>query len=649
MTIQTYIKSLSRRNLWAAFFLCAAFASALFFTGTDKIWFATSLLAMVGFLIVMISRPYEEYRAYSRNSLVIGVSLYVFYLLGAVPFSQAPFVSIIFTLTLLMLPLIFLVTIIQKDRHDLTQFWVMAMVAAITLCALSALAQYYIIPSTRGLRVEAPMLNPNNLAALLNIGVVCAAGLFFHIGGRRIQLWTFFLYLILYAGSLVTLSRGGFLSLWVALFVLILVGVRPLQQKYFKTSVILILTAFLPFLIRWTGAGNRNANELQSLVSAEGIVSISDRWHLWASTWLMIMDHPFMGGGIGTFYYTYGAYRTPQDMSDGYFAHMDPLQFGAEAGIILPAIFYFILIAVLWRTVRALRQNNVMPGLRLKIVTSFTAMLVVVGHAHIDFHLYMGAILIPLGVLLSYWYLTTAQALEEREGASILSSVWGRRCQIIAMIIVLVGPGLWLTRSMMAILYVRQSVVLINNQEWDQADKNLKRAALWAPQSYFNVPQYQARLYMARLQNQQSGEDARPLYEAGLDSINKAIDENRIFSNLYQDRARLYVLAAEKNLDVDAYDKAIADLKYVLARDPLYIDARIRLADIYKARGETQNALEVLEDGLRWPRVEGQEDINYIITVANLHRQLGHDADYQMLVDAAAQRAEEYGLMQKRP
>ena len=104
------------------------------------------------------------------------------------------------------------------------------------------------------------------------------------------------------------------------------------------------------------------------------------------STWHMIRDHPWLGTGLGTFEWSFPAYRSANASMWGIWdsAHSTPLEMAAELGLPLVGLVvvaWIIVLAVLVRGVRIRRRDVVVPVAALSVAA--LALL----HSLIDFSL----------------------------------------------------------------------------------------------------------------------------------------------------------------------------------------------------------------------------------------------------------------------
>lgn len=628
--------------------LWTGFGFSLFFHGTDTPLYALTLIPFHALCALALLPGLRAGWPVPRTAVFTLVGLFWVYLLISLFWSTSQFTSTQFFMIFSLLPGLFMAFVCAPDRRQLIPVIGYAMLAALAVLATWAVLQYFFLYNPEKPRVHHPLLDPNNLGGLMVMGLLPSVALFATAQGR--MRFLVILPLMFYCGLLATQSRAGLLTAGLGFLVLL-----PFLVHYFrrtKTNFMILTVAavaipFLMNLIRASTAGEGLSSVADTLAVAN---SMDDRILLWKTALAMALDHLWTGTGLATFAYYYTGYRLPQDGSDGYFAHNDPLQLWAETGVAAPVIFYATLISILVRTIRAVKAARGNRALMLRVISPFSAMLAIAAHSHITFHLYLPAILIPLSCLLSFWYLAAAEALGEKE-IYIFSSVRRRRTAgVVAAVLIVLSAG-WIIRASVSINYISEAARDIAAGDPDGARLAVGKASFWAVPSDYNVPRYQARWRNAVLSargGRQSADQNRVLVDEGLAAIERAIPMNRAVPHLKADRAKLYYFAYEYGLMPDGLDKAMRDLEQVIKADPLFIEGRLGLASAYSGRGELRKALAILEEGLPWPRPRGQADVNYLVTTARMKKQLGDEAGFQALINEAGARAIAYGLTSSR-
>ena len=116
----------------------------------------------------------------------------------------------------------------------------------------------------------------------------------------------------------------------------------------------------------------------------EGFVD-QGRLETYRSTLRMIADHPWFGTGLGTFVWSFPAYRSAKSpCGESGFAHSTPLELAADLGLPLAGLIglaWLVVLVVLMRGVRTRRSDRIVP------VGAFAVAILGLAHSSIDFSL----------------------------------------------------------------------------------------------------------------------------------------------------------------------------------------------------------------------------------------------------------------------
>ena len=118
---------------------------------------------------------------------------------------------------------------------------------------------------------------------------------------------------------------------------------------------------------------------------AQGL-SDEGRFETYRSTLRMIADHPWFGTGLGTFVWSFPAYRSANVSMWGVWdrAHSTPLELAADLGLPMAGLIilaWLIVLGVLIRGVRIRRHDLIIP------VAALAVALLGITHSMIDFSL----------------------------------------------------------------------------------------------------------------------------------------------------------------------------------------------------------------------------------------------------------------------
>lgn len=254
---------------------------------------------------------------------------------------------------------------------------------------------------------DGPYIDPNVYAATLNLFWLPLTAVYLrpHMPRARWHEGALLLVLGLIAMAFfMSSSRGAGLA---ALLLLPWIFWHARKQSGFSERALkwLFLTAYGYLLA--------SACVDQGLVTRLGETTRSGdpaRLMLWRSTWDMILVHPWLGAGFGSFRFLYPLYRDPAEVATGgYWTHNDYLQLWQEGGVVTLAF----VVAIAWILVReawrALRQDTASAGERLGLMAGCLAVFM---HASVNFLLYFPVLNLFIGL---YWARVDSQGTASRE------------------------------------------------------------------------------------------------------------------------------------------------------------------------------------------------------------------------------------------
>lgn len=572
-----------------AILLAGGFAlSGLMHSYQDGYYFPA--LGLIGAaLLLTLSRPQITLPNAAPAFLIL-----LFWALYALMFSLStiPFISQISFLIFCALPLGFMtITLWGDDQRRLMV--PLAACAALLFGGLAAAAVYkniFIPTGTYGARAHWPFINPNSLATVLAVGVVPLAGLALGAVQRRWIILLSFASVLVFAGLIATESRGGLLSAGLALAVLL----WSCRERWTLRRAVPVLGAgllvgiILPLL-----SGNRIWGRVGAILDTTS-PSVIDRLSLWQSSWKMMLAHPWTGTGPGTFSAYYPTWREAlRDQSSGHFSHFDALQMGVEMGVAAPILFYALLIAVLMRTLRALRA--VPPGdiLRLRIMTPFAALLAVAVHAHICFPLYIMPVLLACGILLGFWH----QAVSDALNAGQIPYHPQRRLHRAGMVFcggLVMAALLALAGSSAAGSYYMKKALQQDNPK--AYLEMLNRAETFSPDSFIDPEIELARINLRLLEGGKI--ISTRLQQQYLDEAALMLDRAELWNPQWAEidflRGRLFTAQGE-------YEAAIHAWQSALIKNPTHFESRRALAEQLRTQGQNDAAVEIVTTGLTYP------------------------------------------------
>jgi O-antigen ligase len=203
---------------------------------------------------------------------------------------------------------------------------------------------------------------------------------------------TFAMLLVCVAAILLTNSRAGII---LSLFSLIVASVallhRALPRRFGLLAVLLGGSLIAILVLQIFGATVSTRFDVQGL-SDEG------RIETYRSTLRMIADHPWFGTGLGSFVWSFPAYRSADVSILGIWdrAHSTPLELAADLGIPLAGLIvaaWLAILGVLLKGVCTRQRDLIVP------VSALAIALLALTHSLVDFSLQIPGFAIPVFAL----------------------------------------------------------------------------------------------------------------------------------------------------------------------------------------------------------------------------------------------------------
>ena len=234
-------------------------------------------------------------------------------------------------------------------------------------------------------RPAGTFFNPNFLAGILAAALLLVVGglIFPGSGEGRRRPWRLALNVLegalLLAALLSTGSRGGALALAAGLLVLLVLRSSRAAAAGISALVAALLLIPNPFVQR-----------LQTLPQTDNFAFT--RLSIWKSAWTMMIDHPWLGIGLGQFEYVSTRYAFPVTTHWARYtrvaenAHSEYLQAGAELGI--PGLLLVLGVVALLAQAAVRRLRTLPRASWGPIVTLLAAIVSIAVHAAVDFPLH---------------------------------------------------------------------------------------------------------------------------------------------------------------------------------------------------------------------------------------------------------------------
>lgn len=589
--------------------LLLSFGLSLFFQGYGDIIYAPAILLLVISACVAVTPSF--WRGCRIPSAPSALLLAVFWLYVSVSliWSTVPFASLITYIIFLTLPLIFFSFLVSPD-HSLPRltagfYGLLVMIGGLGLWAV---IQVMFLSDLYGPRAHHPLTDSNNLACLLSLGFLPTIALLV----TRIQRDKAYglltcLSVILFAGLLATQSRGAFLSLIITTPILLWALRHKISTQ--KKSLLIMIAAGLTMFAAYHFLSDKPFTpRLTALADPLSDPTIIARIALWKSTLAMTLDHLWTGTGFGTFYLYYAPYRMPlMDNSAGNWAHMDPLQYAAEMGLIAPILFYAFVTSVAFRTIKTIKQTDN----RALIAGLSCALLAALLQSHVNFTFY----LLPVLIICSIWLALLYQLTATDSSRSFIKpdiTKWQKPVMAVMAISLAAMIALMASSSAAGQHYFLRALDDIKRNHVSDFLDNIAHAERFAPASFIDSEVHLAGLYIDILGGiglMFPVHDRQTMFDDTLGLLNIAESMNPAWAEIDYKRARLYDVAGP-DLTANHKEKAIQHMEIAVRKDPTHFRARAELAKIRLSQGRAADAYNLLEKGLQYPHPPAV-DIDY--------------------------------------
>jgi len=295
--------------------------------------------------------------------------------------------SIMEIIRLLNLALIFFITVnFIKGKEEIKKILDTILLSS-TLIALFGIFQYIgVIDKSwwdNPRFLSSTYVNHNHFAGLMELTIPLSIGMTFYEKGNDKGLIYIYSFIIQSIAFLLSMSRGGWLSLAIAMiFMGVVISGRYKLRLVFLFTVLVVLGFFISKIIEPGSVFKRIASYRE--------LDFAGRQYIWKGTLAIIKDNLFFGTGPGTFIYHFPKYRVAGLNAFINYAHNDYLQVGSEMGI----IGLFFMIYIIGATLRKALKTYTLaksPFKKWISISLGTGVLSIAIHSIGDFNLYIPA------------------------------------------------------------------------------------------------------------------------------------------------------------------------------------------------------------------------------------------------------------------
>lgn len=601
----------------AALVFASAFTASLFFNGVRIEYFALSLFILFLLLYVVLWRGYSRGLRIPKTPLAITLTLFWLWLAATQLWSPAPYVSMVNFWWVGGAVLVFwLMTLVSEPNHPFPGIYLSIWAIGIVLALLSAYQQLSL-----GTHAQSTFLTRNSHAGLMCLLAIPASSYFLMAHGvTRRAIWTARILgpvlFILYFSLALTGSRGASLGLLVGLVLIVALAYRRVPRSRLIIFFAIILLAFVVANFSLKGEVVSRFGTLMSPSNAD-----AGRFLIWERAWQMLMDAPWWGIGLGTYWLHWPPYRNPLDSSAGFYVHNDYLQIWIETGFPGLLLLLAICVATLVTFIRLLRYRKMDTAGALESAGLFGGLLAVAVHSFFDFDLYIHPIQLLLGLVLIrlhalYLVHVPASVLVIQPTQHV-----GRRAYRVISFLVILLPLMYFAALGTSTILTYKARNLMAQSRWVDASETLSRAAQLMPTSDLVLITHADLLRQAITQLPRDASERTTLFREALFLLKDAEKQNPLRPQVFFIRGLLY----GQNPDLAGSDwaaRAAHAYATALKRDPLAFWARETYAGLLMWQGKSAQAKQILEEGVDYQYL-GTAAVSYLVFLARARRQAG--------------------------
>lgn len=474
----------------ASSLMAAALVIGLFYDGGRDPAFGVAFLCLLGAGLAVALHGLFQGFVKDKNPVILAILLLYGYITLSLTWTSVPFASLVTWLVLLSLPLVLMSCFYGLKTERLFYLTGLMLMGGVLFCGLWVLWDVLHGES----RIAAgPLPNINNSAALINLGLFAAIGLFFQAPPRSFkQMIAGALMMVLFAALVATASRAACLTFIIGVAVYAFMQ-RETLSRQMKPFLILcgafaLIAAALMLMIE-DDVLHRTTDIFDGPSS-----NVTARLAIWQATFAYIADAALSGTGLGTYYLYSPEYRLPADVSSGDWAHMDALQLGAETGLAAIFLFYGVAFAYIWQIFRTKSARSPLKtGLSCGLLTVFL-------HSHVSFPLYVIPVLIATGFVMAF-----RLRLDRKDQARPEMFYPQRTSRLIYAPVLLVSALLLAAlagRSAYALYQTDLAIKAKGRMQFSAFFEHINSARRWGLPSFIEADAELADAYLTMLENQ---------------------------------------------------------------------------------------------------------------------------------------------------
>ena len=332
--------------------------------------------------------------------------------------------------------------------------------------------------------LSATFVNHNHFAGFIGLIIPLSIGMILSEKNTGKKLLYIYSFLILSAAVLLSMSRGGWLSLGISMFFMLVVISRKGKARFVSFILILSAIALGVFIFKAV-----DLPVLLERVSSYKELDFSGRLSIWEGTAGMIKDNWVFGTGPGTFIHNFPGYRPLGLNRLINYAHNDYLEVFSDMGIFGLGLMIFTIVSIIKKglSTYSVAKSSFKKWISLSLATGVLCMAI---HSIGDFNLRIpsNAILFTIfsGLLFSIY------SKREKECPLLVlklrpvTNIFIKSCAVISVLTL----SVFISSSLMAEVYSTISEKELSRNDLEQAQGMAVKAMKFNPFNY----QYPYRL-----------------------------------------------------------------------------------------------------------------------------------------------------------
>ncbi len=381
--------------------------AAPLYRGAVSLWYFSLVVFVAGALFYahrLMASPPVIGDSVMRQGMIVWTALYLIFFTASALHTQIPYKSLNDAFKTLAVMAVFYFTLGYCDRRQRVRALALMLTLLGAVLSVYGLLQYLgAFPKEWWHRphfLSSVYVNHNHFAGLLEITLPLALGL--AVAERQLPKKALIVFLagVMAVAFVFTLSRGGLIALVVSLGFMLFAFFKLGVVKKNRGLLIAFAAIVLCFLAAFgVGPLMERVDSVKNLAQTQD-VSIQQRFLIWRGTLAMILSHPWLGTGPGTFDHVFLKFRPDGFFERPGFAHNDYLQLVADCGVFsfLTVIAFFSVIFLKGLETSSSEDSRLKIGIG---VGCLGAMLCMAVHSVTDFNFHVPANFLLAGVVLA--------------------------------------------------------------------------------------------------------------------------------------------------------------------------------------------------------------------------------------------------------